>query len=104
MHEQSRSDRDQFIKINIDNVRKSAKHNFALCKDCDLQGLQYDIGSVMHYHSTAFTKNGKPTIEALGANSGQQLGQRDGFSALDIEGINKIYCGESIVSQNFSHI
>ena len=78
----------------MDNVKKGRENNFELCKDCDLQGLKYDIGSVMHYHSKAFTKNGKPTIEALGANSGKQLGQKNGFSALDIEGINKVYCSE----------
>ena len=94
MHEQSRSDRGEFVKINLENVKDGMEHNFRLCENCDLQGLQYDIGSVMHYHGYAFSKNGKPTIEAIGAAAGQELGQRNGFSALDIEGINKVYCGE----------
>ena len=69
--------------------------NFKKCENCDLQGLPYDIRSVMQYHQTAFAiDNSKPTIEALDGTPGHLIGQRSGFSPLDIEGINKIYCGE----------
>ena len=93
MHEQSRSDRDQYVKINFDNITPGKEHNFNICEGCDLQGLSYDIGSIMHYGAYYFAVDYSiPTIEALDGVS--QLGQRDGFSPLDIEGINKVYCGE----------
>lgn len=49
----------------------------------------YDYGSVMHYASTAFSKNGKPTIEPK--KKGVEIGQRTGFSETDIYKINKLY-------------
>lgn len=49
----------------------------------------YDYGSVMHYASTAFSKNGKPTIEPK--KKGVDIGQRTGFSETDIYKINKLY-------------
>lgn len=49
----------------------------------------YDYGSVMHYASTAFSKNGKPTIEPK--KRGVEIGQRAGFSETDIYKINKLY-------------
>ena len=61
----------------------------------DLQGLPYDIHSVMHYHQTAFAiNNAIPTIEALDGTPGDQIGNFRFFSDNDLEGINKIYCGE----------
>ena len=90
-----RSDREQYVKINFDNIAPGREGNFNLCEDCDLQGLPYDMGSVMHYHQYAFCVDCSiPTIEALDGTSGDLMGQRSGFSALDIEGINKVYCGE----------
>ena len=104
MHEQSRSDRDQYVKINFDNVEPGKEHNFRVCQGCDLQDLQYDIGSIMHYHQFSFTvDNSIPTIEALDGTSGDLMGQRSGFSPMDIEGINKVYCGEYIIVWNLNH-
>lgn len=55
----------------------------------DHLGTEYDYGSVMHYASTAFSKNGKATIEPK--KRGAQIGQRTGFSENDIYKINKLY-------------
>ncbi|KAK6060712.1 shTK domain protein [Cooperia oncophora] len=55
---------------------------------------EYDYGSVMHYAPTAFSKNGKPTIEPR--KKGVEIGQRHGFSELDLYKINKLYnCPQS---------
>jgi hypothetical protein len=46
----------------------------------------------MHYHSHAFSKNGKRTIKKL--KSGPAIGQRDGLSAKDILGVKRRYASE----------
>jgi len=89
-HEQSRSDRDTYVTINWDNIKEDNKHNFKKCSSCDTQGHAYDVESVMHYGKTYFTKNGKNTIERKDCPS-CSLGQRAGFSQLDIKGINALY-------------
>ncbi|KAK0396530.1 hypothetical protein QR680_001754 [Steinernema hermaphroditum] len=55
----------------------------------DHLGTAYDYNSVMHYAPTAFSKNGKPTIEPRKKNV--EIGQRRGFSENDIYKINKLY-------------
>ena len=92
MHEQSRSDRDTYITVNYKNIRSGMKRQFDKCKNCDLQGLAYDTGSVMQYHETAFSKDG--TSKTMVSKDGSKLGQDNGFSKLDLKGINMIYCGK----------
>jgi hypothetical protein len=87
-HEQSRSDRDQFITINLANVKPNARHNFDKhVEDGDDLG-NYDFGSIMHYPATAFSINGQPTIVT---RDGQPIGQRNGLSSGDIAAIRAIY-------------
>ena len=91
-HEQSRSDRDDYVTIHWENIRKGMEHNFNKCRNCKTQGSAYDTTSVMHYHSTAFSKNGQRTITKKG-NHNAQLGQYNGLSTLDKTEINALYCG-----------
>lgn len=87
-HEQSREDRDRFIRILFQNIDPAALHNFNqhISDGDDIAG--YDYGSIMHYPRTAFSKNGQPTIEPVG---GQSIGQRQGLSPGDIKAIHIIY-------------
>lgn len=88
-HEQSREDRDQFIRINWQNITAGREHNFNQhINDGDDYG-RYDFGSIMHYGGTAFSRNGQPTIVAL--RSGTTLGQRNGLSAGDVAAIRAMY-------------
>ena len=91
MHEQSRSDRDTYITVNYNNIRSGMKRQFDKCKNCDLQGLAYDTGSVMQYHEWAFSNDKGPSMVS---KNGKKLGQDNGFSDLDLKGINMIYCGK----------
>ncbi|CAI4232154.1 unnamed protein product [Auanema sp. JU1783] len=90
-HEQSRADRDEYIVINWNNVEPGLQDQFDKysLSMIDHLGTKYDYESVMHYAPTAFSKNGKPTIEPKQANV--EIGQRMGFSANDLYKINKLY-------------
>ncbi|CAH1789765.1 unnamed protein product [Owenia fusiformis] len=89
-HEQSRSDRDNYVTIMLQNVRPGMEHNFNKYPSSQVNDLlTYDYGSVMHYQAGAFSKNGQPTIVAK--TPGTRLGQRAGFSQLDIRKINMLY-------------
>ncbi|CAL4065511.1 unnamed protein product [Meganyctiphanes norvegica] len=95
-HEQSRYDRDDYVTINWSNIIDDLEYNFekktrSVTKDL---GLSYDFESVMHYSQYAFAINPQiPTIYPK-QNGQKILGQRKGFSALDVKGLNLLYeCG-----------
>ena len=78
----------------MENIQEGRENQFEKCKNCDNQALKYDVGSVMHYSQYAFSKNrtaGLKTIIVKGDKTAK-LGQRNGFSSLDIIGLNKLYC------------
>ena len=87
-HEQSRSDRDQYIKVIEENIIPKDLHNFAkhVLDGTDLGS--YDYGSIMHYPAKAFSKNNLPTIVAA---SGESIGQRNGLSKGDILAVKLMY-------------
>lgn len=89
-HEQSRSDRDTYVKVNTENIITGMEGNFDI-SNTDNQGTDYDYSSIMHYGSMAFSKNGQQTLVRLKGEGA--LGQSEGFSQIDIESINKLYCG-----------
>jgi hypothetical protein len=95
-HEQSREDRDLFVTIHWANILEGREHNFAqhISDGDDIGG--YDYGSIMHYPTWAFSKNGQPTITPV--NSGVSIGQRDGLSAGDIAAVKAMYpaCGKRL--------
>lgn len=94
-HEQSRPDRDNYVTIVWDNIVEGNKFNFNKYNrgTIDSLGTKYDYGSVMHYGSRAFSKNGRPTIVAK--RSGVTFGQRRGISATDAKQMNLLYKCES---------
>nr|XP_058972703.1 MAM and LDL-receptor class A domain-containing protein 1-like [Pocillopora verrucosa] len=91
-HEQSRSDRDSYVKILYENIQKGVEDNFQKFDQGEIQhlGEPYDYSSIMHYGPNDFTRNGRPTIMGLRSGS-NQMGQRKGFSANDVRQINKLY-------------
>lgn len=87
-HEQSRADRDSFVRIAFENILEGRESQFEKETVYGDDVLAYDYGSIMHYSTDAFTKNGLPTIVPLG---GQDIGQRSWPSATDSNTINRIY-------------
>ena len=62
-------------------------------------GEPYDYGSVMHYGFNFFSIDPrKPTMIKL-MPGGKQMGQRDGFSRLDLRKINKFYNCTKYISE-----
>lgn len=88
MHEQTRSDRDEFVTIHWDNIRDGMKSNFRKF-DGGLLPTTYNVRSIMHYGSFIFSKNGKPTITR---KDGSTFATNwSGPTARDLEGVTAIY-------------
>ncbi|MGV6935542.1 M12 family metallopeptidase [Paenibacillus sp. CMM36] len=88
-HEQSREDRDQYIRIIWENIEPGKEHNFDQhIQDGDDVG-PYDYNSIMHYGAYAFSKNNQPTIIPLQSND--QIGQRFGLSQGDVSTVSIMY-------------
>nr|BAG06176.1 hatching enzyme [Setarches guentheri] len=88
-HEHTRSDRDQYVKINWDNIYKYFVYNFQK-KDTNNLNTPYDYSSVMHYGRTAFGKRQLETIIPI-PDSSVPIGQREELSKMDIVRINRLY-------------
>ena len=52
-HEQSRPDRDDYIRVHYENIQSGLEYNFEKYSwdEVTTRDVQYDIGSVMHYSS-----------------------------------------------------
>lgn len=93
-HEQSRSDRDDFIEIVTKNIRKKSLVNFQKLRPnvYDIADTLYDYESILHYSPYAFSINGEPTIETKGnPETIKMMGQRRELSEGDILKINMMY-------------
>ncbi|XP_040184665.1 embryonic protein UVS.2-like [Rana temporaria] len=92
-HEQSRSDRDDYINIIYSNIIPGTENNFQKFDTLN-QGIEYDYGSVMHYPRSAFSADGISATIVPKPNASIAIGQRYGLSNLDVAKINKLYnCG-----------
>uniref|UniRef100_A0A915D7Q1 Metalloendopeptidase n=1 Tax=Ditylenchus dipsaci TaxID=166011 RepID=A0A915D7Q1_9BILA len=89
-HEQSRTDRDEFITIMWNNIVPGMQGQFEKYTTATVQtlGSDYDYSSIMHYGPSAFSRNGMPTIVPRRKAT---IGQRSGFSKTDSYKINTLY-------------
>ena len=89
-HEQSRPNRNDHVRIRWRNIQAGTEHNFRrVSADLSNPLSTYDLGSIMHYGSYAFSRNGRPTIVRRGG--GLIAGQRDGMSHRDASGLDQMY-------------
>ena len=96
-HEQSRTDRDKYVKINFENIQPGKEGNFRRFSSnviTDL-GAPYDYCSIMHYSARAFSKNRKDTITTIKPTNGCVIGvtpfKKDTLSEIDMRKLNTYY-------------
>lgn len=90
VHEQSRVDRDSYVEVLSDNVKPEFLFNFEKLPDdfMAITGLSdFDYGSIMMYPATAFSKDGKPTIQSRRADQTVQPSKT--LSQKDVDRINQ---------------
>uniref|UniRef100_A0A3B4ZBH7 Meprin A subunit n=1 Tax=Stegastes partitus TaxID=144197 RepID=A0A3B4ZBH7_9TELE len=92
-HEQSRSDRDDYVNIMWDRISEGKEHNFATYDDTTSSslGVPYDYGSMMHYSKNAFRNGTEPTIVTKIAAFSDVIGQRMEFSDSDLLKLHRLY-------------
>ncbi|XP_075893836.1 high choriolytic enzyme 1-like [Nelusetta ayraudi] len=86
-HEHTRSDRDEYVKINWGTIKSGMQFNFKKGRTNNLN-TPYDYSSIMHYGRTAFSINGRETITP---NRNVRIGQRQRMSKWDLKRINRLY-------------
>lgn len=96
-HEQSRSDRDQYVTVNYGNAIKGAWSSFEIDPFNHQLLTPYDYASVMEYPAWSMSRNGGPVIETIppgiplqGADGIPAGGAAD-YSAADKEAIERLY-------------
>lgn len=92
-HEQSRNDRDRFVRIRTENIPQPVLFNFQKLPTSQVTnlGVRYDYRSVMHYGARDFSTNGQITVETLDANFQNIIGRAPGLSFRDIRLANAMY-------------
>ncbi|XP_010076376.1 PREDICTED: astacin-like metalloendopeptidase, partial [Pterocles gutturalis] len=91
LHEHSRSDRDNHVKIMWEYISPADRSDFRKFENSNNLGLPYDYSSVMHYGPYTFSNtSGQATIVPIPDGS-VHIGQRQGLSNLDVAKINKLY-------------
>lgn len=88
-HEQSRADRNSYVRILWENIEEEHKFNFDQHLTDGKDFGDYDYQSIMHYSAYSFSKNGLKTI--IPVVEGVEIGQRAKLSDKDIAAINAMY-------------
>nr|BAJ23941.1 hatching enzyme [Hypomesus nipponensis] len=89
-HEHTRSDRDQYVKINFANIDPAMKYNFAKT-DTNNLGTTYDYASIMQYPRRGFAINPNVDVIVPIPNPNVAIGLATTFSRIDIERLNRLY-------------
>ena len=93
-HEQSHLDKHKYIIIHEENIHPGLEPNFDKETVVSSLGVPYDINSIMHYNTTAFTLPN--TITVPPKEKDFPLGLAPELSPSDIKQINLLYnhqCG-----------
>ena len=88
-HEQSREDRNSYLRVVWENIEDDFKYNFDQHLSDGKDFGDYDYESIMHYPAYAFSKNGEKTLIPL--MDGVEIGQRNHLSEKDIAAVKAMY-------------
>jgi len=97
-HEQSRPDRDNYIRVAYENIIPGMETQYKKLISSEVYGQPYDYRSVMHYTKKSMSKNGRDVLTATTNNDvPREFGQHaviGGFSKYDVIQVNKMFrCG-----------
>jgi hypothetical protein len=91
IHEHQRPDRDEFVRVRWQNLWPWDRVAFEKVTTAQRRS-PYDLRSIMHYDSHAFTINGQPTLVSLVPGVPVPDNNQDAlFSARDIAGVARAY-------------
>ncbi|KAM3600039.1 uncharacterized protein V6R79_016285 [Siganus canaliculatus] len=89
-HEHTRSDRDQYVRINWENIPKANAHNFDKM-DTNNLNTPYDYSSALHYGRSAFSLEYRAETITPIPDSSVPIGQREEMSDIDVVKVNSLY-------------
>ncbi|XP_063779729.1 meprin A subunit beta-like isoform X2 [Pseudophryne corroboree] len=98
-HEQSRSDRDDYLTIMMEDIQPGKEGNFKSYDDktTSFLNVPYDYTSIMHYAKTAFQKGSNPTIIPKKPQFTNIIGKQTDLSDGDVLKLNQLYnCSSSL--------
>ncbi|CAL8137809.1 unnamed protein product [Orchesella dallaii] len=89
-HEQAQPDRDKYVKILWQNIKKGKENNFRKYdpKEVSSFGVPYNPKSIMQYSSKAFSANGEPTMVTT---DGKIITKPTELQWTDIEKLKRMY-------------
>ncbi|XP_061162948.1 blastula protease 10-like [Saccostrea echinata] len=102
-HEQSRPDRDGFVRIRTENIPQPVLFNFNRRPTSRVNNFDvpYDYRSVMHYGVRDFSTNGQITVQTIDSRFQNIIGRAPGLSFNDIKLANIMYnCAENCPAQS----
>ncbi len=92
VHEQNRSDRDQFVEIFWDQIEKEHRLNFEILPD-ELMRVSllsdFDFESMMMYPTSIFTLGGQPSMKSKIPS--HEISPRKTLSPKDLDRLSKAY-------------
>ncbi|KAI1289139.1 Astacin-like metalloprotease toxin 1 [Halotydeus destructor] len=98
-HMHCRTDREQYLTVHYENIRKGSESNFRILKsDQNRVFTKFDFESIMMYGPRTFSKNKKsPTLEARNPKITFKPSKlKKSLSKYDTISLNKLYnCGDN---------
>ncbi|XP_003743915.1 astacin-like metalloprotease toxin 5 [Galendromus occidentalis] len=91
-HEHTRSDRDQYIDLYLENVDAQYYPQFEKLQPYDNRLYnKFDYNSVMLYGSKSFSNNGQYTMMSKSGGILNEVHDKGGLSPADVERVQKLY-------------